>query len=511
MLLPVTGVFLYVILSAHSAGPGTSGLERTGASGGSVGCGDIGCHGTASTSSTSTQISLYSGATLVTQYIGGASYTLRIKGINTVATTLPKFGFQLSTVKTSTTTNAGTFVAPAGTHLVVASGINIVEHNPVALPPTTGTGGGGSTYVVDIPWTAPAVGTGNVTVYGVINLVNNDGNADAGDKWRAGTLIIPEVSSSLPPITGTMTLCRLATTTLSHAIPGGTWSSGTLPVATVDAVTGVVTGIIAGTANISYNSGASGIATCIVTVNNIPASITGMVSACTGTPITLADVITGGTWSSSVPAVGTVSAAGVVTGLSGGTTTISYTLSDGCAATKNITINPMPDAGVISGPPTVCVSHTATLANTATGGTWSSGNIAIATVNSSTGIVTGVAAGTVIFTYTVSNSCGSATATRTLTVQPLSACSAAAEEVIPGKDVLKIFPNPGRGAFTLSFNPGTSESAQVLVTNLVGIKVAGYILFPNTNTEIKLNQPPGIYYVTAIVSSSCYTGKIVIE
>src|SRR4051812_35292812 len=60
--------------------------------------------------------------------------------------------------------------------------------------------------------------------------------------------------------------------------------------------------------------------------------------------------------------------------------------------------------GVISaivGVPTLCAGGTRTLTNATPGGTWSSSNTAKATV-SSTGVVTGVAAGTTLISYNVS-------------------------------------------------------------------------------------------------------------
>jgi hypothetical protein len=162
ILIPLLGVILYTLLSSYAAGPGLSSLERTGASG-TIGCGGGGCHGTGASASTTISLQLYSGITPVPAYVAGGIYTIRITGTQTLSTLLlPRFGFQVSVVKTSTTTNAGTMSAIAGTHLTTASGINLVEHG-IPLSPTTGIGGAGTTYVVNIPWTAPVAGTGNVS------------------------------------------------------------------------------------------------------------------------------------------------------------------------------------------------------------------------------------------------------------------------------------------------------------------------------------------------------------
>ena len=68
--------------------------------------------------------------------------------------------------------------------------------------------------------------------------------------------------------------------------------------------------------------------------------------------------------------------------------------------------------GVITGTRTMCAGATTVLADASPGGAWSSANTATATVGSSTGIVTGVAAGTTIISYSI----GAAHATTVVTV-----------------------------------------------------------------------------------------------
>jgi len=94
-------------------------------------------------------------------------------------------------------------------------------------------------------------------------------------------------------------------------------------------------------------------------------------------------------------------------------------MNNGCATTSVVvTVNPLPNAGSISGSPIVCPGATIMLTDGAAGGIWSSVTPASATVGS-TGIVTGVAAGTSVISYTVSNGCGTVAATSTVTVNPL--------------------------------------------------------------------------------------------
>ncbi|MFM7588834.1 MAG: Ig domain-containing protein, partial [Bacteroidota bacterium] len=77
-----------------------------------------------------------------------------------------------------------------------------------------------------------------------------------------------------------------------------------------------------------------------------------------------------------------------------------------------------PTAGTLSGNQSICVAGTTAFASTVSGGSWSSSATGVATVDATTGLVTGVAAGTATITYTVTGTggCANAIATRTVTV-----------------------------------------------------------------------------------------------
>ena len=139
----------------------------------------------------------------------------------------------------------------------------------------------------------------------------------------------------------------------------GTWTSSNTAIATVGALTGIVSGVSTGVVTISYSIGAC-IATKTITVNLSPVGITGPGTVCVGFTIGLADATGGGTWNSGSTFIATVgSSTGIVTGVFGGTTTITYTLPGGCYATHTVTVNPLP--GSITGIPFVCVGQTTTL------------------------------------------------------------------------------------------------------------------------------------------------------
>jgi uncharacterized protein YjdB len=204
-------------------------------------------------------------------------------------------------------------------------------------------------------------------------------------------------------ITGISVLCASGgTTTLSNATAGGVWSSSNPLIAAIDAA-GVVTGGTAGTTTISYTLLTTGCrSTRIVTVQALPATIGGTLTVCEGLTTLLSSVPSGGVWTSSDAAVASVSSTGVVSGILAGTSTISYTLSTGCAATSIVTVNALP---VVTGTPSSCIGATSTLTGLAAGGLWTSASVGFATVGAATGVVTGVVAGTVNITYTLSTGC----------------------------------------------------------------------------------------------------------
>jgi trimeric autotransporter adhesin len=513
ILFPLFGIFLYIILSGYAAGPSfTLGTEYTGATG-TVGCGSPGCHNPTATASTTVTIQLLSGVTPVTSYTPGGSYTIKITGTQTSGSfTLSKFGFQVTCVKTSTTTNAGAMTAPAGCHSTTVSGVNVIEHSS-ALSPASGSGGSGTTYVVSIPWTAPVAGTGGVTIRSVVNAVNFDGSATSADKWNSATpLVITEASSTVvAPITGTMTVCVGATTTLSDVTPGGTWSSGTPGVATVSS-TGLVTGMVPGTTVISYNAGAAGTATATVTVNPTPPAITGTLTVCSGATTPLADAMPGGTWSSTTTTVATIGTSGVATGVTGGTSIIKYTMAGGCFASATLTVNTATPAA-IAGSPVVCVAKTITLTDATPGGVWTSLHTAFATVGSATGIVAGVAVGLDTIKYTVTNGCGTGFALFPVSVHAVGTCAAGiafntTNSFAPG---IKVYPNPNSGTFSVNLLSDMDEQAHFVITNMLGLMVKEFTGPANEPLEIRINAPAGIYYISAFTTRSRYDNKLVIE
>jgi hypothetical protein len=213
-----------------------------------------------------------------------------------------------------------------------------------------------------------------------------------------------------PPATigGTGVVCEGASTTLTNSTYGGTWISGNTGIASIDASSGMATGISSGVVTITYQLTSTGcFNTTDITVNALPAAITGNSSVCVGSLDTLSSATSGGTWSTSSTAVAPVgTTTGIVTGNAGGAATISYTLSTGCRRTFGVTVVNLP--GTVSGTLAMCISNTTTLTSATAGQTWSSSNAAIASVGSATsttGLVTGVSTGTATISYTNASGC----------------------------------------------------------------------------------------------------------
>jgi len=300
-----------------------------------------------------------------------------------------------------------------------------------------------------IAWSTSDATIASVSSTGVVTGVGaGSATITATSEGRSGTASVtvtpvPVAKVSLP---ATTSLVVGQTTTLTPTVTDAngvvltnrvvTWSSDNGAVATVSS-SGLVTGVSSGTATITATSeGQSG--STVVTVSPAPVSSIainpGSVSLVAGQTTTLLAVLkdaagntlTGRTiaWSSNATGVATVSSAGLVTAVAPGTATITAA-SEGQSATASVTVSAIPVASVAVTPPSadIVVGGTATFTaaakdasgNVLTGReiTWTVDKSAVATV-SSTGVVTGVGAGTAKITAASGAVSGSANVTVTL-------------------------------------------------------------------------------------------------
>ena len=216
-------------------------------------------------------------------------------------------------------------------------------------------------------------------------------------------------------ITGGTTACASATTLLGNGVSGGVWTSSNTTIATIDPVSGLVSGVATGTSIISYTLSAGCYVTTTVTMVSSPTAITGSTSMCIAGTSTLGNSVTGGTWTSSNTSVATIDPVlGTATAVAVGTSTITYTIGTGCFVTTLLAVTPATSAP-ITGATTACIGQTTPMSDATSGGAWSTSDVTIATIDAS-GIVTGVGSGSVNISYSVVTACGGALATKLITV-----------------------------------------------------------------------------------------------
>jgi uncharacterized protein YjdB len=256
--------------------------------------------------------------------------------------------------------------------------------------------------------------------------------------------------------------------------PDGTWSSSNTGVATINATTGVVTGVAPGTSTITYTNANGCTDQAIVTVNANP--VIPDKSVCVGSTV---DMGSDGTWSSSNTGVATINATtGVVTGVAPGTSTITYSNGSNCSDVAIVTVNANP----VVADKSVCVGSTVDMGPD---GTWSSSNTAVATINATTGVVTGVAPGTSTITYTNANGC---TDQAMVTVNP-NTSSSQRREICANQ-----LPYTWDG---LTFDAGGSKSKTGLINQYGCDSTANYTLVVNPLPIISCSATPTLIDITS--------------
>ncbi len=239
------------------------------------------------------------------------------------------------------------------------------------------------------------------------------------------------------------------------------WTSGSAGVATVSS-SGVVTGVAPGTAVITATSGSVS-ATATITVPAVPVltsiTLSGGTTVVAGAALQLTAAPkdqNGGAiaaaivWATGATGVATVSGSGVVTGVSPGTAVITAT-AGGVSGSVPITVAaPVLTTITLSGGTSVVVGQTLQLAASAKDQVgnliaatpaWLSSAAGIATV-SSTGLVTGVAAGTAIITATSAGVVANATISVTPTPPVLSAIVISGSTTVVAHSALQLTGSP---------------------------------------------------------------------
>ena len=178
----------------------------------------------------------------------------------------------------------------------------------------------------------------------------------------------------------------------------------------------------------------------------IISTISGDLNICTGEIINLTSSGISDTlspWKSSNPSVASIDITGKVTGLTAGTTTITFKSLGGCTRDTLLTVS---NSAIVIGTTSFCKGLTTKLTNTTQSPDpttpWASANTAIATVDN-TGLVTGIASGTTTITFLSSSGCKT-NKTITISLTPntinpgsLKACDSLLLPVITGTNLNK--------------------------------------------------------------------------
>ncbi len=342
---------------------------------------------------------------------GGALIQAVAAGSTTITYTVP------ASACGSGSSTSITFTVNAVGNTGTLGGLTSVCANSTIQLTTTLPGGG--------LWYSGTPGVASVNSFGVVSGVGQGTatiyysvpNSCGGATESVNVTVSPQVTAGT--ISGPGSVCVNSTINLlTSGTPGGSWETSDHGVAVVDG-SGVVKGIGAGTATITYTPPASVCtaipsATASVIVNPLP--VAGTVSdttICNGSSTTFASSggTGGGSWSSSNTAIATVNAAsGVVWRLTGKHHhnlygNLGFRLRNG-SSPATLIVKPVLNAGTISGGSSVCNGATLNLsASGNSGGTWSSSDANIASVDN--GVVIGIAAGSVTITYTLQdNGCG---------------------------------------------------------------------------------------------------------
>ena len=165
-------------------------------------------------------------------------------------------------------------------------------------------------------------------------------------------------------------------------------------------------------------------------------------------------------------------------------------------------------AGPIVGLDSVCLGVADTLRGVDSGGIWL-GVSGLLTYSSTSIIVSDTVAGTYTIKYGVSNSCGTDTASFSLTVLPTLVCDGLAVKGAKEAGGLKIYPNPTNGLFYIDVPTGKYDG--YTVTDAIG-RVVTQSQLPSTHNVVDLASCAlGLYYVVLKGVAGTVTAKMVKE
>lgn len=173
---------IWIVLSSNASGAGfNQGVDRSGSPLGDSFCGD--CHGTGTYNPT-VEIAMLDGTSPITTYVPGKRYTMQVS-IVAGAGTPGGYGYQATVLNAKSNAQAGAFSsAPTGQRIVTLGGRQYAEQSRRS-----------TSNIFQMPWTAPAAGTGDLKVYAAGMAVNGDGGTGRDNAVKA-TLSLSEATST---------------------------------------------------------------------------------------------------------------------------------------------------------------------------------------------------------------------------------------------------------------------------------------------------------------------------
>ncbi len=154
-----------------------------------------------------------------------------------------------------------------------------------------------------------------------------------------------------------------------------------------------------------------------------------------------------------------------------------------------------PTVSAILGAPSITVGSTTTFTDSTTGGTWSASNAAIASVDSSTGVVYGISIGIATISYSVTDSCGITVVTKNITVTTPSSVldtKATSPSIIT-------YPNPTTNNMVVIATHFNGNNLNISCYSLIGVLVLNKkASLDDGTTQVTLdldNLQKGIYQV----------------
>ena len=360
-----------------------------------------------------------------------------------------------------------------------------------------GGGGGGNFFTGTYVSNSLNTGHGSVTIVGGVG----GGNACISPIIPVTVVVNPQPTVTL---TGT-TICagQSATLTANANIPGGTyvWSPGNLQGQSITVNPNTTTSY-----TVTYTTvGCPGAtATATVTVNPIQ-PITGNLTICSGTTTQLANPVAPAAipWSSSNVAVATVSANGLVTGISAGTATITFSSANGCQTTAIVTVDGTPLLTVTPNN-IACFGGNGSVTLSASGGTAPFTYGATPTTN--------LAPGSYTYVATSASGCASAAVTITIT-QPqvgLTVSTTQTNVLCFGNSTgaINATPSGGTAPYTYSWSNGaTTQNLTAIPSGSYTVTVTDANGCTATATVVITEPAAALAATTTQVMIACFGGN----